>query len=431
MKKKRTIIVIVILILLAYISGQLNIKKSAKNSEKTSGSTKAKDKYTTSKTKYSSLKYPAKIEKDFLDAKSDNNKASETTMINIEAPHTKKWGNTPGNILNHGFFAFQDGYLYFNSPNLIENSLLKSSYPIYRTKEDGITALTSLKAIDAPVYINLVSEWIYFCTTPNGELYRMKINGTELEVISTTPTSNLIIYDNVLYYIQNNNIYKSSINNLQEKQLIVEKANYFTLSEDGKNIFYCSFDNNSYKALSNSYGNSIYSIETNGKNKKQIFTSSNDTNIESIFVYKNYLYFTPVVWDKTTMSVKSHIYIDKLDYTSSNPTVEEYISLFEYDFNINLYENYLYYTKTNFNVPSITVFRRNLDDNSEEKLTVDNVYFLSSGIFCFDDKVYLTASSDFPNSSKYCNSLYCLDFQKKSILQNKGLKMSLSETYEE
>ena len=192
----------------------------------------------------------------------------------------------------------------------------------------------------------------------------MKINGTELEVISTTPTSNLIIYDNVLYYIQTT-IYISSINNLQEKQLIVE-SQYFTLSEDGKNIFYCSFDNNSYKALSNSYGNSIYSIETNGKNKKQIFTSSNDTNIESIFVYKNYLYFTPVVWDKTTMSVKSHIYIDKLDYTSSNPTVEEYISLFEYDFNINLYENYLYYTKTNFNVPSITVFRRNLDDNSEK-----------------------------------------------------------------
>ena len=42
----------------------------------------------------------------------------------------------------------------------------------------------------------------YTFSGDNGELCRIKVNGTELEIIDSKPTINLIVYDNALYYIQ-------------------------------------------------------------------------------------------------------------------------------------------------------------------------------------------------------------------------------------
>lgn len=416
--RKKKLIIIVILVLLTSISVLVYIKKSDKNNSQTNADTALQGKSNNSEGKPSSSEGTAKTENPSSDTQSDSKKESQPTLLNIKTPQSQKWGNNPGNILNDGCFAFQDGYLYFYNMNLMQNSILEFSYPIYRTKEDGITALTKLELGSEPAYLNVVGEWIYFCTY--GGLSRIKVNGSEREFIDSSPTRNLIIFDNVLYYIQDSKLYKRSINTLNEEELLAENVDFFTLSEDGKTIFYCPLD---YLAIEDVYytmAQSIYSIETNGENKKHIYTCASDTSIESIFTYKNYLYFLPIKHNFIDGTTESTTYIPRLDYTSSYPNAEQYIPLSGNLDKVNLYENYLYYVITDYIKFTSTIYRRNLEDDSVESLTINNVSNISGGIYCFGDKVYFVGyTSNFFQATNTFN-LYCLDFQSKSILRNES-----------
>lgn len=435
MSKKRAIIIIALLILSASMQAFISIIKTDRNDNKTNNLSLI-DKNTSSESKAPTTDYSIKKEKHSLEISSINNMDLKLTLTNIKAPQPEKWGNTSGNIMNSGCFAFQDGYLYFFDLGLINNNSTENSYKIYRTKEDGITGLSKINLNTMPTCINLVGEWIYFCTldysseTYYGQLFRMKIDGSELEVIEADATSNLIIYDNTLYYIQNKNIYKRSIDKLNEKQLITENANYFIFSDDGKTLFYCPNKIDSMDNILDLPGNTIYSIETNGENKKLIYTSDSNTIIQSMFVYEKYLFFKPIEWNQETGTVDYTFTIKRLDYTKQNPISEIYIQLHEETGVINLSENYIYYSTHNFSrgydSNIVTIYRKNLNNDKVESLQVDNILFISSGLYCLNNKVYFTA----PNARLFSNqqffSFYCIDFENKRIIQNKAPYIDLS-----
>ena len=56
--------------------------------------------------------------------------------------------------------------------------------PICRSKEDGITALTKLQSNNYPHDLNLAGQWIYFVVAPDGDLCRIKLNGSELRSLT-------------------------------------------------------------------------------------------------------------------------------------------------------------------------------------------------------------------------------------------------------
>jgi len=424
MSRKKTISLIAILVLLVSISILVYFQKSKKANNPASAGIDLKG------------KAPASVDKSKSEDKnndSDNKtktgvkpSESQPTLINIEVPSSQKWGNTPGNIRNFGNLAFQDGYLYFYVPGLMQNNFLQPSIYIHRTKEDGITALTKLKLTTEPVFLNVVGEWIYFCSGDNGELCRIKVNGTELEIIDSKPTINLIVYDNALYYIQWGKLYKSSISNLTEKKLIAENVYYFVLSDDGNTIFYCTLSRGFDGDISNLYYNKIYSVDTNGENLRLIYNSGREMNIEEMMIYKYYIYFKPLEFDVTQMTIKTDFYIGRIDYTSSNPVEEKYITfsspniVSSHDIKMNLYDNYLYYTNIDYDSFKTTIYRQNLDDGSIESLAVDNLAFINSGLYCFGHKVYFIGEKSYDRMNSFSQSLYCLDFQNKSILRNDG-----------
>lgn len=436
--KKLILISISILILLASISTLIYIVKSNKkssiastNTNSIDKSTDSKDKTTNPNEKDSSSNKEKEVKKTSSPSpSSNNNKNLQGTLINMKAPQSQKWGNTLGNIYNEGVFAFHDGYLYFFNETILINDLQQASPNIIRTKEDGITALTKLKINSTPTYFNVVGEWIYFCSKDSGALCRLKLNGTELELLDVSYTKNLIIFDNTLFYIQNGSLYRSSIDNFQEKKLLAENVSYFTLSEDGKTIFYCpnttiTLDNQTmYPGTT-----SIYSMETSGENLKHIFTIDSESNLaslENILVYKNYIYFRPKEWYIVEDAPWITNYIARLDYTSSNPTVERYVELSSIEDMMGLCDGYLYYTIINHDTVSTIIYRRNLHDNSIESLTIDGVEYITTGLYCFGEKVYFVAGRSYFSAFSDPFSLYCLDFENKSAKRIESV-VNLSE----
>lgn len=411
MKKKKTLMIIAISILLASIPVLVYVITLNKDNGKTNKTVKRE--------KIEKKENPSPGAKSNKADKPDSKKDEIPTIANIEVNQPGKWGNNPGNILNGGSFALQDNYLYFSNAEILQIDSTISSVPICRSKEDGITALTKLQSNNYPHDLNLAGQWIYFVVAPDGDLCRIKLNGSELEIIDSGNIKNLIIFDNVLYYLLNDNLFKRSLNNLQEKQLLVENVSYFTFSQDGKTIFYCPLANNFLGVLSGIASNEIYSIDTKGENNRHIFTDDRETNIESFFVYKNYIYFTPTKWDSSTYSPEFSSYIVRLDYTSSDPKAEQFIYISEDRSSISLYENYLYYGINNYKENSLTLYRRNLDDDSVESLTINNFTTLCTRIQSFGDKVYFITLDKIDLKNTTSCSLYCLDFHKKSILRNK------------
>lgn len=149
-------------------------------------------------------------------------------------------------------------------------------------------------------------------------------------------------------------------------------------------------------------------------------------NIEEMMIYKNYIYFKPLEFDVTQMTIKTDFYIGRIDYTSSNPVEEKYITfsspniVSSHDIKMNLYDNYLYYTNIDYDSFKTTIYRQNLDDGSIESLAVDNLAFINSGLYCFGHKVYFIGEKSYDRMNSFSQSLYCLDFQNKSILRNDG-----------
>lgn len=275
-------------------------------------------------------------------------------------------GNTPGNLYNNGIFCEHNGTVYFSNPNdhhylysmdntggnlqKLQNDIASfinadDNYVYYVRNNSGgdndfsflRTNANSLCRYDlkkkevlvldsAPsIYASLIGNYIYYIhydADTASSLYRVKIDGSEMEQVDRNPYFTCSANGQYFYYngIENDhNIYQ--MDTATGSANIICEGNYWMPSADNESIYFLDCENN-YSLVSlkrsqaepvqiisdriehyNVYGNTIYfqrnnlnddaalcSVNTDGSNYK-VIKEGNFTNIN---VTSGYVYFSEV-----------------------------------------------------------------------------------------------------------------------------------------
>ena len=177
-------------------------------------------------------------------------------------------GNTAGNLYNGGLFCENGGRIYFSNPN--------DDYTLYSMNLE----FGDYKKLynDYARYINVDENYVFYTRKNNMKenptqsvfifystgVFRIRKNGTNLQMISSDPSGSLLLYDNQLYY----QVYKD--NALTLHRIDIDKENDKKLFSDDTPVV-SDFDGRLYYsgALSdqnihylNPNGNQTVAIET-------------------------------------------------------------------------------------------------------------------------------------------------------------------------
>jgi len=205
-------------------------------------------------------------------------------------------GNTPGNIVNHGLTAFQDGWLYFINS--------KDGDKIYKMQIDGTKGFNdSVKVNDDKCsFLNIADGWLYYQNRSDGEaIYKIRTDGTERQKLNNNPSKFINLTDDWIYYLtEENDIYKITINGTDNQWL--KKSNkqameficplgawiYYQNEDDGEKLYKMRADGTDRQALNNdrsyyinadgdwvyyqnaSDGGKIYKIKTDGTERVKL-----------------------------------------------------------------------------------------------------------------------------------------------------------------
>ncbi|WBW96829.1 DUF5050 domain-containing protein [Oceanirhabdus sp. W0125-5] len=231
-------------------------------------------------------------------------------------------GNSAGNIngpaMFGGLVASQGKYIYYSI--LAEDPRYSEYCKIYRVKKDGTDKQVLSETPGA--YLNVVGDYIYYKDFGNrGSLTKMKIDGTEKEVLDSG-ASNITVIGDDIYYV-NNGLYKIKTDGTNKVKLsdnIIHK-----LSVSGDYIYY----------RNGAVDRTIYRLKTDGTEETQIYNDMVDHVIPS----GDWLYFTKVEGENEPGDAS--IYKMKIDGTEIQKLNDEQST------NINVDGEYIYYTTLN------------------------------------------------------------------------------------
>jgi len=152
----------------------------------------------------------------------------------------KAVGNTPGNLMNRGFVAEQDDWVYF---------ACKAPYAgIYKSKPDMKTGFQKLCNDDA-YNLNVIGDWIFYIKKDTKELCAIRTNGKESAVVINDSCLYFVIKDNYIYYwtgpsarsyAGSSTLFKTKIGEDKKESLGMIPASKNPFIIDDKNIYYIS-----------------------------------------------------------------------------------------------------------------------------------------------------------------------------------------------
>lgn len=238
-----------------------------------------------------------------------------------------KVGNTIGNIRNYGYAARQGGWIYYVSPN--EGSTQSG---IFKVKPNGSGKKELYMGNEDILSINAVGNYIYFIAVSSevynegdeldNKIYRMKTDGTDLQVINDNEFNDncyeIYVIKNNIYYIGTDaNIYKMKLDGSDKEMVSENGTGYLGINE--KYIIYNA------QASEGDTDYVTYIMNLDGSNPRPILEGK---RLYSINLDGNYVYYTNE--DKSICKTK----ID------SN---EEIILSNDTAYNLNLEGKYLYF----------------------------------------------------------------------------------------
>ena len=302
-------------------------------------------------------------------------------IIVIVSPKYNKIGNTIGNIRNYGYVASEGKWTYYLSPN--ED---KSQIGIYRTTKDGKKKEKIYMTDMEIVSINAYKGYLYFIGITESDektvgiedddvdnkIYRIKANGSsDVEILNNNEFNNecfeIYVLDNHVYYIgTDRNIYKMKLNGTDRELVSDNGTGYIGITE--KYILYNDFvqneDDNESEVISNEKSESA-SFETfimniDGSNKKVLVEGK---RLYSANLKDDYVYYTKEEVDEETGNSFIPIYRTKI---GSN---EEELITKTMAYNLNLYNNDLYYfsyNSSNEEEPKVCIFKVGINDKKHE-----------------------------------------------------------------
>lgn len=335
-------------------------------------------------------------------AKTDNGSMSEasanvveTTPVSIptneirpvvedEQANEAQYGNTSGNISNNAFTAQNGDIIYYVLPTHLEYDVQLGD--LTKTNADD-SVKTVLFSGGRPLCLNFVDGWIYYISSPDGLIYKMREDGTENTLITTADTQSglmqgyttqnlsmvetMVVVDDYIYCRVHNNdrtkaIYRINTDSgeVEKLQQLGEITSGFTvydgwiyysknaddtwetyrITTDGTQntkitdfqIFSTSIVNDKIYYI---YGNDvletkIYCMDLNGSNNKQI---ADGIMAVKINVVGDWIYFTDT----------SAIYKVKTDGTEKIKLCDFPSSNF---IDMNVVDDWIYLTGNGFNI---------------------------------------------------------------------------------
>lgn len=266
-------------------------------------------------------------------------------------------GNTRGNILNGGLAAVWGEWIYYTDDQ--ENG------DLYKIKLDG-TQKTKLSQ-DTPSYINVSEDWVYYSNNMDGKLYKIKTDGSQRTKLSDDTCRMTTLSGDWIYYVNasdSNSIWKVSTDG---KQIIKLSGDYaWSLNVVGDTIYYVNADEN----------NRIYKMNDDGSGKSRI---NDSVSASMMLVFDDTIFYADY-----SSSSSFNIYKMKTDGTGNMKIVDDLCINFNFD------GEWIYYTngKDNYSLYKIR-------PDGTGKLKFNNNH--STSINLVSDWVYY--DKDFPNQT--------------------------------
>ena len=297
-------------------------------------------------------------------------------------PKYNKIGNSIGNIRNYGYVASEGKWIYYLSPN--ED---KTQIGIYRTTKNGKNKENIYLTDMDIVSINAYKGYLYFIGISKSDdetvqledddvdnkIYRIKANGSsDIEILNNNEFNNecfeIYVLDNHVYYIgTDRNIYKMKLNGTDKELVADNGTGYIGITE--KYILYndvveVSESDAENEEISNEETESspfeTCIMNINGKDKRVLVEGQ---RLYSANLKDDYVYYTKEEVDEETDSNLIPIYRTKI---GSNK--EELIAKTN-AYNLNLYENNLYYfnyNSSNEEESKVCIYKVNINGKKHE-----------------------------------------------------------------
>ncbi len=270
-------------------------------------------------------------------------------------------GNTIGNIRNYGYATTDGRWIYFLSPS--EDT---EKVGICKVKKNGEDKKELLMDNFDVLSINVYKNYIYFIgigadiysdeDEVDNKIYRMKTDGSDLEVINDNEFNNecyeIYVLNNSIYYIgTDENIYKMKLDGTKRELVSENGTGYIGITN--KYIIY-----NVENEAGDNYVTYIMNID--GKNARPILEN---TRLYSVDILGDYIYYT---------NTEKQIYRTKIDSGESELILDDTA------YNLNLNGDYLYflnYLDEENEDYTVALFRVKADGTQEQ---AENIKTLSS-----------------------------------------------------
>ena len=310
---------------------------------------------------------------------------------------------TIGNIRNYGYTTVKGNWIYYIAPN--EDS---TQIGIFKIKTNGQEKQQIYMGDSNILSMNVKGNYLYFIgigpeeysqeDASDNKIYRMKTDGTDLQVINDNEFHNacleMYVINNSIYYIgTDQNIYKMKLDGSNRELVSDNGTGYLGITD--KYIFY-NFDETGNEEYV------TYMMDLDGSNPRPIIEGK---RLYSIDVKDDYVYYTNP--DKELFRTKM----------GSNEE-ERYTDIVAY--NLNLNGKYLYYLNYENDTNVVCIYRVKADETSAKPEKIKAMDNASQFINVIDDYVYYMDYNDesgFINLVKRDGSeeiiqLYLLEYEK-------------------
>ena len=213
-----------------------------------------------------------------------------------------------------------DGYIYFYDKEVNTNE-----DKIFKMKLDG----SELQAIydGRTDYMIVDGDWIYYENYKNGDLYKMKTDSTEQQLIVEGTIRGIIECDGYIYYVSDGCIYKIKTDGTENHLLIDVDDNCPPEIQLHGEWLYYEKDKNLYRIKTDGTENQLIARtgEVQLDDKLKNSTANNETSIKNITLDRSYtMKFgkkNAVTYPNFTISYPSNWQISKQEVNSKGETI--------------------------------------------------------------------------------------------------------------
>ena len=302
-------------------------------------------------------------------------------IIVIFSSQSIKLGNTIGNIKNYGYATIQGKWIYYLCPN--EDS---SKVGIFKIKTNGEAQQELYMGEGDILSLNVSDDYIYFVSigqkafsdedTLDNKIYRMKTDGSDLEVINNNEFNNdcyevYVVADKIYYIGVDSNVYKMNLDG-SYKELVADNGTGYLGITDKYIIYNVAADEEETAYYT-------YIMNIDGSDRKPIIENE---RLYSINVDKDNIYYTNK--DKKICKVKTDGTEQTLLYDITA-------------YNMNYSKGYIYYLNYADQENSdytVCIYRVKADGSSETPEKIKELETYSSFINVIGDWIIYMDSNE-------------------------------------